>query len=180
MQLMTCVTYDSSGINGTNDMLVFRIMGNFINLYVESTITYSWDTGYNILLAQKIYLYWKIKRNLHAKLKYNYKIQIKLHAYGVGLPLAPEKLRRKILEFPCMANGINPNICIQYMYAHLLTSWNFTKPWNYGLCFHVGILNVLLYLFWKLNTLIEKAKVKPKSTQIPTWTAATTPRKSCL
>lgn len=41
LQLMTCVTCDSSGINGTNDMLVFRIMGNFINLYVESTITYS-------------------------------------------------------------------------------------------------------------------------------------------
>lgn len=37
---MTCVTSDSSGKNGTN-MLVFRIMGNFINLYVENTITYS-------------------------------------------------------------------------------------------------------------------------------------------
>lgn len=36
------------------------------------------------------------------------------------------------------------------------------------------------HLFWKLNALIEKAKLTPKKTVIPTVTMETTPRKSCL
>lgn len=39
---------------------------------------------------------------------------------------------------------------------------------------------MLLYLLWKLNTLIEKAKTKAKSTVKPTTATATTPKKSCL
>lgn len=39
--------------------------------------------------------------------------------------------------------------------------------------------NVVAHLLWKLNTLIEKAKTKAKSTVKPTTATATTPRKSC-
>lgn len=38
----------------------------------------------------------------------------------------------------------------------------------------------LIYLCWKLKTLIDTAKVKAKTIAIPKTTAAETPTKSCL
>ena len=41
------------------------------------------------------------------------------------------------------------------------------------------IIKTTFYRLWKLNNLMESAKMNAKSTAIPATTPATTPRKSC-
>lgn len=69
---------------------------------------------------------------------------------------------------------------IIHTYKLCLSELLYTPGWVWSQSQESYSFATSLHLFWKLNTLMEKAKTKAKSTVNPITAAATGPRKSCL